>query len=249
VCHARNVPAQVVIDRASAVPLYAQIADQLRNQISAGALRPGERIENEEALAARLRLSRPTVARAINQLVGSGLLVRRRGFGTEVSASVRHGRTELTSLYEDLQRNSRSPSTRVLVIDRASRQPQAAAQLGLPADAPLLYLRRLRLAAQTPVAVMDNWLPGHFADLTEAELTADGLYGVLRRRGRGPTSARQRIGAKAANLAEAGLLQVRRGAPLMTMESIGFDADEVAVECGTHVYRADIYAIDVLVRS
>jgi DNA-binding GntR family transcriptional regulator len=242
------VPVQVVIDRTSELPLYLQIAQQLRAQIEGGALLPGDRIDNEEALAQRLTLSRPTVARAINQLVDSGLLVRRRGFGTEVSASVQHRRTELTSLYEDLVRNARQPSTRVLSIERGVRNARAADLLGQPAATALVQVRRLRLAAQTPVAVMENFLPADFADLTESELSADGLYAVLRARGRGPAAARQRIGAKAAGSAEAELLQVRRGTPLMTMDSLGYDEAEIPVECGSHVYRADVYSIEVLVR-
>ena len=44
-------------------------------------------------------------------------------------------------------------------------------------------------------------------------------------------------------------LRVRRGSPLMTMSSIGYDLDGDAVECGSHVYRADVYSIEVLVHT
>ncbi len=240
---------EVSIDRGSRVPLYQQLAAQLRRLIETGALQPGERIDNEARLAERLDLSRPTVARAMRELVGTGLLVRRRGFGTEVASTVVHQRTELTSLFEDLARNQRQPSTVVLSLRRGVVDSAAAALLGLPAGSGLVHLRRMRLAASTPVALMENWLPATFSELTEAELTADGLYGVLRSRGRGPESARQRIGAKAAATAEATLLRVRRGSPLLTMNSIGYDAAGSAVECGIHVYRPDVYAIQVLVRT
>jgi len=240
---------EVSIDRASRVPLYQQLAAQLRTLIETGALQPGERIENEEQLAARLELSRPTVAKAMNQLVRRGLLTRRRGFGTEVSSTVVHQRTALTSLFEDLDRNRRHPGTRVLQLRAGVRNAEAAALLGLAADSGLVHLRRLRLAADTPVAVMENWLPPRFGGLTEAGLTADGLYRGLRAPGSAPESARQRIGAKAAGTAEAELLRVRRGSPLMTMSSIGYEIDGVAVECGSHVYRADVYSIEVLVHT
>jgi DNA-binding GntR family transcriptional regulator len=243
------VPAEVNVDRDSEVPLYQQLAAQLRHAIETGALQPGERIENELQLAARLKLSRPTVARAINQLVRVGLLVRRRGFGTEVSSTVEHQRTELTSLFEDLLRNRRQPSTQVLFLGQGIVNPSAAELLRLPSAAPLVHVRRLRFAARSPVAVMENWLPAEFSWLTEADLVAEGLYSVLRTRGRGPDSARQRIGAKAAGSADAALLKVRRGTPLLTMDSLAFDVDGIPVECGTHVYRADVYSIEVLVHA
>ncbi len=242
------MPAPIVIDRDNPTPLYAQIAAQLRAQIDTGALKPGDRIDNEEVLAARLALSRPTIARAINELVAQGLVVRRRGFGTEVTNSVQHRRLELTSLYEDLVRNGRRPSTQVLAIEQVL-DGRAAILLGLSPVTPLVHLRRLRSAEAVPIALMENWLPGGFADLTQAELVADGLYGVLRARGAGPAAARQQLGAKAAGAMEARLLQVRRGTPLMTMASLAYDVDGVPVECGTHVYRADIYSIEVLVHS
>jgi DNA-binding GntR family transcriptional regulator len=137
----------------------------------------------------------------------------------------------------------------VLFLGHGIVNPTAAQLLRLPAAAPLVHVRRLRFAARTPVAVMENWLPGEFAWLTETELAGDGLYSVLRSHSRGPDAARQRIGAKAAGSADAVLLKVRRGTPLLTMESLGYDADGIPVECGTHVYRADVYSIEVLVHA
>ena len=55
-----------------------------RAAIRDGELAPGDRFENELALAKRLNLSRPTTRRAIQELVDKGLLVRKRGVGTQV---------------------------------------------------------------------------------------------------------------------------------------------------------------------
>ena len=35
----------------------------------------------------------------------------------------------------------------------------------------------------------------------------------------------------------------------MTMESLAYDEADIPLECGTHVYRADVYSIEVLVRT
>ena len=60
---------EVVIDRESPVPLYHQLSEQLCAAISDGRLQPGDPFENEVAVAERLSLSRPTVRRAIQELV------------------------------------------------------------------------------------------------------------------------------------------------------------------------------------
>ena len=92
------------LDRSSPVPLYFQVSRQIEAAIDAGQLAPGDRLENEISLADRWGLSRPTMRRAIQELVDKGLLVRRRGIGTQVV----HGRVkrpmDLTSLFDDLTR-------------------------------------------------------------------------------------------------------------------------------------------------
>src|SRR3954464_4281323 len=80
----------VQIDRASPVPLYHQLAEQLSAAIDTVPLSTGDPFENELALAERLALSRPTVRRAIGELVAQGLLVRRRGIGTTVAKQMVH---------------------------------------------------------------------------------------------------------------------------------------------------------------
>ena len=78
------------VDRNSPVPLYFQVAQHLEHLIESGELATGTRLENEIDLADQLGLSRPTMRRAMQYLVDRGLLVRKRGVGTQVvNAKVR----------------------------------------------------------------------------------------------------------------------------------------------------------------
>src|SRR5467141_2964503 len=54
------VPMTVELDRSSPVPLYYQLAQAIEAAIRDGELAPGDRFENELALAKRLTLCRPT---------------------------------------------------------------------------------------------------------------------------------------------------------------------------------------------
>src|ERR1700694_382435 len=109
-----DVPLTVELDRSSPVPLYYQLAHVIEAAIRDGDLSPGDRFENELALAKRLTLSRPTTRRAIQELVDKGLLVRKRGVGTQVVQNPVHRRVELTSLFDDLARAGQAPTTRLL---------------------------------------------------------------------------------------------------------------------------------------
>lgn len=236
-----------LLDRSSPVPLYFQLATQLQAAIDDGRLGSGDAIENEVALAERLGLSRPTVRRAIQELVAKGLLVRQRGVGTQVAHRMVHRRAELTSLHDDLARDGREPRTTVLELRRDVQDARAAAALSLPAGTPLLLVERLRLAGDEPLAVMRNWLTPRFADLTREELESTGLYTLLRIRGGRPHVARQEIGARTATTREARLLGTRRAAPVLTMSRRAFDSAGSALELGDHSYRSDSYAIEVMV--
>lgn len=239
----------VVIDRASPVPLYHQLAEQLTEAISNGALKPGDPFENELALAERLQLSRPTVRRAIAEMVAQGLLVRRRGVGTTVANEVIHRRDELTSLHDDLVRSGRKPRTRLLSLSAEAHDERAAEALGLALDAPLVEIERLRYADDEPLAILRNWLPPTFADLTREDLEGGGLYTWLRERGVRPAVAHQTIGARGARAAERRTLELGRSDPVLTMTRRAYDAAGTAVEFGDHCYRADHYAIDVTVHE
>jgi DNA-binding GntR family transcriptional regulator len=108
------VPLEVELDRSSPVPLYYQLAQAIEAAIRDGDLVPGDRFENELDLAKRLTLSRPTTRRAIQEIVDKGLLVRKRGVGTQVVQNPVHRRVELTSLFDDLARAGQEPTTELL---------------------------------------------------------------------------------------------------------------------------------------
>src|SRR3990170_4004234 len=94
--------AHVSVDRTSPVPIYHQVALQLEALIVAERLPPGARLANEIDFADRLGVSRPTMRAAIGYLVERGLLVRKRGVGTQVVRAQVNRSLALTSLHDDL---------------------------------------------------------------------------------------------------------------------------------------------------
>ncbi|CAN5711022.1 GntR family transcriptional regulator [soil metagenome] len=233
----------VELDRSSPVPLYFQVSQVFEKAIMDGQLKPGDRFENELALASRLNLSRPTTRRAIQELVDKGLLVRKRGVGTQVVQTPVHRPVELTSLFDDLTRAGQAPATRVLDYRIGPVTEEIAVHLNLEADAEVVTMRRLRSSGGQPLAVMTNHLPAALAP-DQDELEKAGLYQALRSRGVHIRLARQRIGAKAADREEARLLDEKPKAPLLVMERTAFDDSGRIVEYGSHVYRASRYYFD-----
>lgn len=234
----------LAVDRTSPVPLYFQLAQQLEAAVENGTLSPGTLLGNEIDLATRLGLSRPTVRQAIQTLVDKGLLVRRRGVGTQVVHSRVRRPMELSSLYDDLATAGQRPATRVLVNRLEPAAGPVAAALGVPEGTEVHYLERLRSAHGEPMAYLRNHLPTGIVTPDTERLETTGLYRVLRSAALTLHSARQSVGARAATVQEAALLDEPAGAPLLTMERVTYDDSGRAVEYGSHLYRAARYSFE-----
>ncbi len=209
-----------------------------------GDVLPGDRIDTEVELAAKLGLSRPTVRQAIQDLVNRGLLVRRRGVGTQVLHAQMRRSVELTSLYDDLSEAQHSPSTSVLSISIKPADEKIAEELRIPVGDRVLNLKRLRMMDGRPLAIMRNWLPAAILTTTKEELEGTGLYELLRHHGVNLRIANQRIGAASATAADARLLGVKQGSALLVMERTAFDDTGRVVETSSHKYRADSYSFE-----
>src|SRR4028119_1154782 len=193
------------IDRSSPTPLYFQLSQAFERAITDGTLPAGAKLENELLLAQRYGLSRPTVRRAVQELVDKGLLVRKRGVGTQVIQPHVRRSVGLTRPYDDLARGGEAPSTEVLSLERVPAVADVALELDVPAGEEVVALRRLRRTRGEPPAGLANDLPGRF-EPTLDQLSERGLYQYLRSQGVHLRVAHQRIGARLAKADEARLL-------------------------------------------
>lgn len=235
--------ADIVIDRGSPVPLHAQIAEPLIRLIESGELTPGTKLEDEVSMAERLKVSRPTARRALETLTNRGLIIRRRGAGTQVTPARVHRPMKLTSLNDDLTESGQSPRTSVLEWAIEPATPGVAAALGLPDGEPVVHIRRLRMMGDEPLAIMTNWLPTDLAPDRQT-LSESGLYAQLRATDIKIAVGVQQIGARLATAEEARLLNEPTGAALLTMQRTAYDDRNRAIEFGKHVYRASMYSYD-----
>ena len=235
----------VDLDRSSPVPLYFQVAQQIEHAISDGGLAAGDRLDNEISLAEQFGLSRPTMRRAIQELVDKGLLVRKRGVGTQVV----HGRVtrpvELSSLFDDLATHHQTPTTTVLTNETIQATDEVGVMLAVPSGSAVLHLRRLRFADGEPLAIMENFLPEDLIGIGHMDLASRGLYQLMRGRGVNIRVAKQRIGARTGTPEECALLDEKRGTPVLTMDRAAHDDSGRPVEWGRHCYRASQYSFEV----
>jgi DNA-binding GntR family transcriptional regulator len=232
-------------DRARPVPLWSVVSTRLRQLIESGQIPMGARIENEVALSDRIGISRPTMRRALQDLVDQGLIVRKRGVGTQVVIREVRRPVELTSLYDDLVKVGRRPSNDVLAFEIIPATDTIALALDIAPRSDVISIERLRYADGEPLALMHNLIPAQVAKLTRADLVRFGLYECLRNAAAPlPRTATEIIGARLAKPAECSILGLERGAALFTMTRTARSREGQGVEYGSHIYRADRYAFE-----
>jgi GntR family transcriptional regulator len=101
------VPERFQIDRASPLPVYVQLAEQIRLLIHRGALGPGDPLPTVRELAVALSLNANTVTRVYRDLQQEGLLRLERGLGTSVAPRQQRGPTLADRDYQRIVKRAR----------------------------------------------------------------------------------------------------------------------------------------------
>ena len=75
----------ITINTKDGVPIYRQIATQIRYMVASNLLQPGEEISPVRTLALALNVTPNTVVKAYDELQAAGVIFKRRGAGTYIS--------------------------------------------------------------------------------------------------------------------------------------------------------------------
>jgi GntR family transcriptional regulator, N-acetylglucosamine utilization regulator len=229
------------LDRSIPLALYYQVAEALRRQIAAGALKPGDAIPTEEELQSLFGVSRATVRQAVRQLVHDGLLRLERPRGTFVTQpKLQETLAEVISFSDEVRQGGLEPAARVLAVGIEPATEHVAQRLHLQQGDPTLRLDRLRLAGGQPIALMYAHLAGWIGLGAGADYTGS-LHALLATRGIRLVDAEQLIEAANASAEHARLLGCRRGSALLKVERVTFSAQGRAIEHVIALYRSDRY--------
>jgi GntR family transcriptional regulator len=234
-----------MIDRESAVPLYYQIAQYLRAQISGGTLKPGQALPTEETLQATFHVSRATIRQAIRSLATSGLVRMDRPRGTFVNdLRLVEQLPTLISFSDEVRRAGMRPAARVLVARFELPPDPIRAQLRLEPNVEALLISRLRLADGEPIAVLTSWIPSALGIRPDDDFSGS-LYDLFTRYGVSPLHADQVLDAVNADRETAELLGVPRRTALLCVTRTTFGARDTPIEYVVGRYRADRYRYSV----
>jgi GntR family transcriptional regulator len=234
-------------------PAASALRDRLVAEIVAGTPPPGERLGAERELAARYGVSRSTLRAALDSLEEVGVVHRVRGRSGGIFVSQRRVERDLstlTGLPAYLRRQGFQSGARVLSTATVAAGEETAAALALDEDELVLEVLRLRLADEQPVSLERARFPAdRFPGLLDRSL-AGSIYDLLETEyGLDVGEAEERIEVVGATAADARTLEVRPGAPLISIARTAWTADGRPFEHSRDLFRADRVRIVARVRG
>lgn len=221
-------------------PLYLQLQKGLRDAIERRVVQADAAIPTERDLAEEFAISRITVRKAIDGLVREGLLSRRRGAGTFVTAPrVEKNFSRLTSFSEDMISRGRRPHSVWVSKAEGAVTPEESLSLGLSPGTSVYRFHRIRYADDMPMALEYATVPAYC--LASPEAVGVSLYDALEAAGHLPVRALQRLRAVNFSADHAAMLGVAPGDAGLFIERRGFLADGRTAEFTHSYYRGDAY--------
>ena len=222
------------------LPAYQRIQSAIRKRIEVGQLRPGDAVASERDLARIHQVSLMTARHALASLEREGVVERRRGIGTFVSAPKIHF-NKLMSYTEQMASRSLTAGPKVLFAKVIDNEHEAAARLSLPPNSSVLKLERLRHAAGEPFALETCYLSAdEFAGLIHAPIGRESLFGILERNYNVELGyADEEIDATAADPRIADLLAVPRRDPVLRIRQVIYSTKGKAIMYVLGFYRSD----------
>ncbi|TVQ35236.1 MAG: GntR family transcriptional regulator [Spirochaetaceae bacterium] len=238
------------VKKANGVPLYAQIREALRRQISAGELKPGTKLPGEDALTEQFGVSRMTVRQGVSELIDEGLLYRRRGVGTFVSQRhVQRDHNRLTTFFDSAAAEGFDARIEVLAQEVVPAKHMVAQALDLKEGEPVIYIRSLRFADGLPITLHDEYVPYKlFPELLYQEMTTMMSWEALERSGYRVKHAVQKVEALPAEHNIATVLQMEKGAPILFKHRTVIAEDGNPLEFALCYSRGDSYALTMTLK-
>ena len=230
--------------------MHRQLAQHLRDAITTGVYKQGDRIATEQELSQTYGVSRITARQAVIQLVSESLLVRRQGKGTFVTARpVKHDLVELHGFFDELVARGVNPEIQLLEFSKQAAPARVSEKLQSD-NKQVTYWKRLYCRNGEPFAVAWVYLAPQLVGVTRALAEKHTSYHIIE-------SLRQlkiahadiSIRAQLSDTKTRKLLRMPPGTPLIALERVSYLADNTPIEYALYCAHADSYEYTFRVNS
>ena len=234
------------IQSGSAIPIYLQVADVLRQRIARGVWPQGHRLPSLEELQQEFGVARVTMRQSIALLAHDGLLSPQRGRGTFVTGRPSAARSiSVVTTLDQLVHLYRETQPMILNIDEGDAVAPLRPEDGTPAER-YISMRRVHSHAGEPYCVIDIYLdekifrrsPGRFRNQTVIPILTT-MKGVT------IAQAHQVLTIGTADVEVARFLGIAVNAPVALVRRVFRDPDSRVIYLGEVCYRGDAIHLDM----
>jgi GntR family transcriptional regulator len=216
-----------MLNKDGPMPIFYQIASNLREQIYRGDYSPRQKMPSENELALRFGVSRVTIRHALLELEQNQFIYREKGKGTFVAPLPYNGFLGFGSFSYKCRLLGHTPSSKMICFEERPSIPAASEAIFSMLQEereqrPYFYIERIRLMDGIPVAHEKNYLPQRlYPGLDKCDLETQSLYTLMEEKwGIIPAKADQFFTVEIADEAAAKHLQLDPGRPLLKLSSI-----------------------------
>jgi GntR family transcriptional regulator len=221
----------------------------LRDEIGDGRLSSGDTLPGEQRLAANFGVSRVTVRKALDALSADGLIERRAGSGTLVTASgpgIKPVAMDFATLMPQLVEMGQKTTARLLSFSYEAAPDYVARAMKLAEQEKVQIATRVRSAGDQPFSHLTTYVPEVIArNYSENDLATTPLFKLLERSGVTINAAQQSVSAKLAGPEVAEALGVAVGSALLSLRRVVRDVQGNGVEYLSALYRPDMFRLEM----
>ena len=232
----------------SDIPLYSQIVNIVKRNISAGTLSTGDLLPSESELCRTFDISRSTVRQAIGTLESEGLVVRKQGRGTFVAEPKVRRRTEnVYSFTSEISSMGLTPSSTLIEFDVITPTPDILKVLELSSPESKVYrFTRIRNVNDEPLIMETSFYPQFiYPKLTRELLQTHSFYSLLYEVGVVPANAVDSYEAVIIGRKESELLGCKPGSCGFAVQRRTYNENGMCYEFTQSLMRADRIKLDV----
>lgn len=234
------------IVRDTVVPLYLQIAEDIKSKIERKELAANSRIPTELELSEAYGVSRITIRKALELLVDDEILVRRQRIGTFVSdKKMSRVLNSFMGFSQSCEIVGSIPGTKFLSAELVKARPSDVKALRIPEEDKVIRIRRLRYCNDMPVILEENHFPKKYAYLLAEDLNRS-LHQILQEHGIILNSGEKTIGVCYATREEAEHLEIQEHEALILSRDIAYDITGEPVYNGKEVINAERYEYKIM---
>src|SRR5262245_52959576 len=235
-------------DVATGVALWRQVADEIERGIADGRFAAGTKLPGETEIAEAYRVNRHTVRRAIATLAERGLVRAERGSGTYVEAQrLAYPIHKRTRFSEIIGATGRAVSGRLIASAVEAADTEIAKRLRVKPGTLVNRLETLRHADRVPISTGTVWLPAQrFPEAAEVYAGVRSMTKTLAHFGVHQYARKStQITAAVVDATDAARLEIIPGRPILCLDSVDVDADDVPVLTAHSRFVADRIALVV----